>query len=652
MYIEQDCNVVAASMEGKKVEAAGIIRTTGREMEQARLQNYDAHNSTAINECIAQVRKDLTDDGACGKNYVHCADVSGLYLDYNTGEPIYSPDFFKLEKQVTLEGDFMRSNTNRLLLALLERKKSSAARGLDTCRDVADSVWDEFKRQAVIEIYQLQQGRVKQVRDECLSAVEKCYDEKIGQLKNFGNIDEQIIIGQSVGTAEALCKEKLLTCSNVFGGGAQGMAALIDFAQDLGSAMISEGCEKALDEFIHDVCAPVNDTAHGWPYACRLRQPGSFSDAAGSAESVYGVLKGYAQENCLRPGEETNGADLPPEIAGMVSKVFDVMRFEMIKLLKAECSRYSGEWMDYSVAGSRISNVGNYVDFVGAPREWGICLYPYCAIPGDAIINANGVKECCKSYVNDSNIDSKCEKITSSTSEFTCPCNGACIWNDSTNDKDKCTRVTCPTNSSIDTTCDGPEDVKEHESGGCVFNDMEVSKPLCRCDRGANAVKNPGVDSEGKKSTNTSDNIYADACVACPANSVYDASCPSASTPAENGCVAKYCRCTGGRFNDGDSCRTCGSNSSFAFFCKGENNPENCLSEYCNCYFPYEYAPPRSVGIATLPAHCKINCPANSEPDVFSIGANATNPEFCDRNACPKVGCRCKTGYYSNGSGC
>ena len=177
MYIEQDCNVALAAIEGRKITATAAIQQLDAKWKP-RDWKIMMHNSTEINECIAQVRKDLTGDAACGKDFVHCLDVTGLYLDFNTGAAIYSPEFFKLEKQTTLDGDFMNANTNRLLLTALEEKKSSAARGLDTCRDVADDVWSEFKRQAIIEIYQTQQSRIKQVRDECLSVVNQCYDEK------------------------------------------------------------------------------------------------------------------------------------------------------------------------------------------------------------------------------------------------------------------------------------------------------------------------------------------------------------------------------------------------------------------------------------------------------------------------------------------
>ena len=55
----------------------------------------------------------------------------------------------------------------------------TASRGLDTCRDISDAVWDEFLRQAISEIYQGQQKRVRQVKNECIEIVTNVMTKKI-----------------------------------------------------------------------------------------------------------------------------------------------------------------------------------------------------------------------------------------------------------------------------------------------------------------------------------------------------------------------------------------------------------------------------------------------------------------------------------------
>ncbi|MCL1892337.1 MAG: hypothetical protein FWF97_03585 [Alphaproteobacteria bacterium] len=523
MYIEQDCNTVSAAIAGKKTTAAAAVRASGREMDIARLENYNAHNSTAINECIAQVRKDITSDISCGKNYVHCLDVTGLYLDYNTGEPIYSPDFFKLESQLSLDGDILTLNVNQLLVTKLNNQKSAAERGLDTCRDIADDVWQEFKRQAIIEIYQTQQARVKQVRDECMSAVNQCYDEKTEQLRNFANMDEQLIIGQSIGTADALCRDKIETCAYIFGGGPPGLEALLTFVRDVGSSKIFENCEESLDKYIREVCAVTNDLAHSYPYSCRVRNPGSYDcylrgGCPEQAGSVFELLANYARENCVRADL---GEPLPANIMGAVNRVFDAILYEMRTVLKSECERYSGEWLD--VVGSK-SNIRLYIDLVAASDGWGVCVAPYCVIQGDAWLDDKGVKQCCKPNE---------------------------IANEN-NPPDGCMEITCPATSGgsvkalVDTVkCRYPGDVKTDAPpegmGGCIWSTFvstgsEENRAYCKCP--ANSFGIP---------QNYEDNsVDRGRCWPCDANAEWSTICTGQGLPEGNNCAAKYCKCKTG----------------------------------------------------------------------------------------------------------
>ncbi|MBD5391670.1 hypothetical protein HDR66_02595, partial [bacterium] len=185
MYIENDCTALSTALDKKYTTAKTAVRETQSAMHDARLENYDAHNSASINECIAQVRKDITADTACGTDYVHCMDITGKYLNRETGAALYTPQFFEIEKSVSLDGNVLTNTTNRMLVAELNNKKIFANRALNTCTDLADEVWDEFMRQAITEIYQGQRERVRQVKDECLAVVNQCYDTTSSQLRDF-----------------------------------------------------------------------------------------------------------------------------------------------------------------------------------------------------------------------------------------------------------------------------------------------------------------------------------------------------------------------------------------------------------------------------------------------------------------------------------
>ena len=268
MYIENDCTLLMNALNSQKVQANQSIRETEREMNVARLENYNAHNSTSINDCIAQVRTDITADTACGADYVHCLDITGRYLNRDTGEPIYSPDFYQLENQISLDGDVLTNATNRLIVAELNSKRIYAARGLETCRDIADEVWDEFVRQAIVEIYQGQQEKIRDVKNECLDVVNTCYDEQSNSLKDFSNIKEELLLGSRLELSEELCEEKLYACSNLYGDpNGNGLELLITAMHEITDQKIAKECRALLEAFATDTCAvPSNDTLNSYPY--------------------------------------------------------------------------------------------------------------------------------------------------------------------------------------------------------------------------------------------------------------------------------------------------------------------------------------------------------------------------------------------------
>ena len=297
MYIENDCSLLISQLDKKLTNANATIRESEREMNLARLENYNAHNSTHINDCIAQVRADITADTACGTDYVHCLDITGRYLNIETGEPIYSPNFYQLESQVSLSGDILTNETNRLLVAELNKKRNYASRGLDTCRDIADAVWDEFMRQAITEIYQGQQERIRNVKNECLDVVNNCYDTQSQSLKDFSNVKDQLLLGSRLELSEEMCREKLDACSNLYGGGSHGMAELLTAMYNITSQTIAKSCQTILQDYAKNLCAvPSSDSLHTYPFACRVYAPG---------EQIYATI-----HTCnMKTQSDTSGLD-------------------------------------------------------------------------------------------------------------------------------------------------------------------------------------------------------------------------------------------------------------------------------------------------------------------------------------------------------
>jgi hypothetical protein len=130
-------------------------------------------------------------------------------------------------------------------------------------------------RQAVAEICQGQQERIRQVKNECIDVVNACYDTQSKSLKDFSNIKEQLLLGSRLELSEQMCKEKLDACSNLYGGGDAGLSELVDTMSNTTDQKIAQDCQKALQEYARDICmVPLSDIVHGYPFACRVYAPG------------------------------------------------------------------------------------------------------------------------------------------------------------------------------------------------------------------------------------------------------------------------------------------------------------------------------------------------------------------------------------------
>lgn len=279
MYIENDCSVLANDIDTKTIAANAAIRTTRHKMQDTRLENYNTHNSLTTNDCITKVKQDITSASACGEGYVHCLDISGKYLNIQTGEPIYSADFYQLENVLSLSNDVLKDPDNTAYVNILNKKRIFAQKSLDMCTDNADLVWDEFLRQAIVEIAQAQKQRVKNVKAECLKVVNECYLKKSDDLQDFSDNSSLISLGHTLELSEAMCADKLTTCSNLYGGGPEGLSVLVNTMMGITDQTIAQTCPELLTTFAQNVCAvSTNDSEHAYPYGCRVYAPG---------ESIY-----------------------------------------------------------------------------------------------------------------------------------------------------------------------------------------------------------------------------------------------------------------------------------------------------------------------------------------------------------------------------
>lgn len=329
MNIENDCSNVLSNLDKKIIEAERQVKKTEQEVNDERTKLYKSQNATAINDCIAKVRQDITDDNVCGKDYVHCLDFTGRYLDYKTGEPIYTPNFAEFTNYLDLEGDFIKNPNNSLVVSSMNAKKEYAKKGLSTCRDISKDVWNEFLKQSIKEIYQQNNQRIDKVKADCIDVINNCLDKQTGNLKDFASVKDASIFAINVETAEKLCKSKLDTCQNIYKISNKETIAKKDifekgsileketeqsckekntnqnqkekyvwendkciklvgkeieitktdidnYSTKIGDQKIIKECRKLLEDFVDKICAvPISDKEHVSPYGCRTFSPGN-----------------------------------------------------------------------------------------------------------------------------------------------------------------------------------------------------------------------------------------------------------------------------------------------------------------------------------------------------------------------------------------
>lgn len=392
ILISQDCNAYEKKIDAQVESVKSTVRTAEKYLREARLEEYRSHNSADVNECIAKVKSAITADTACGVNYKRCLDPTGAYINPSTGDPIYSPRLFKLEDLISLDGegaDVLKQNKD--FDAYLETRKMFATTALDSCRDISATVWEEFKRTALIEIAQAHSAKVEEVRMSCVSTMAECYDTQSDALKNFDTNTAQASGAVAAYAAKSMCQDKVIACASLYGntdecefdgngklksktgndaGGTRcGLTALLAFVDTVDEVRVAEGCSAAVESYVQQLCTPSTD-GDKYPWSCRKKKLGTENDtmAAESSASLYANVKQYAFDSCKDPngdynkdqdtGKYPNTAfdELPAQTRTQVYRIMDDIQEQMHEQLGEACETLNGYWVGPTVTG------GTYLD--------------------------------------------------------------------------------------------------------------------------------------------------------------------------------------------------------------------------------------------------------------------------------------------------
>lgn len=373
ILITQDCNAYEKTVDSQRKAVMDTVRTAEKYLREARLEEYRAHNSDDVNECIAKVRVAITADTACGVNYKRCLDYTGAYIDQN-GDPIYSPRLFQLSDLIKLSGisssgvaqtDVLSANAN--YNNFLESRKMFATNALDNCRDIAPIVWEEFKRAAIIEIAQAQAAKIEEVKMSCVNTMTECYDTQTNALKNFDKTTAQAAGALSAYAAKEMCKEKVIACAALYGDNdnckfddsgkltgdinACGLTELITFVDNVDSVRVAEGCASAIDNYVKDLCTPKSGN-HGFPWNCRSKSLGTTANVGAGKTGMDGTIAenivAFAIQNCSDPSNkgEKDFASLPLQTRTQIEKAINDISESLDYQLMENCEELGGYWLD------------------------------------------------------------------------------------------------------------------------------------------------------------------------------------------------------------------------------------------------------------------------------------------------------------------
>lgn len=379
IMIAQDCNMYEKNVEKKREQVKQAVRQAEKVLRDARLEEYRAHNSADVNECLTKVRNAIKTDVACGPNYERCLDYTGKYINQSTGEPIYSPELLDLTNIIELGDSADVLGGNEDFVKFLDERKMFATSALDSCRDIADTVWTEFKRAALIEIAQAQDEKIEEVKMSCVSTMAECYDRQAGALKEFDTTKSQNTGAISAYAARSLCEDKVAACASLYPGckpgNPKGDNVKIDnnykipencplwaFVDAVDDTRVAEGCADAVQKYVNDLCTPSSGDK-GFPWNCRnttfanpigTRITSDFSHTGNDASTFEGLVVQRALDLCLDPTKNKKEAiykDLAADAQRAVADIIEDTKEQLEYQLDEACTKLDGYWYttDYKV---------------------------------------------------------------------------------------------------------------------------------------------------------------------------------------------------------------------------------------------------------------------------------------------------------------
>ena len=370
ILITQDCNAYQKKLDTKTEQVKQTVRTAEKYLREARLDEYRSHNSADVNECMDKVETAILQPTACGTDFVKCLDYTGVYINTSTGDPIYSERLFGLGEIIQLDGSADVLTQNAEFNKFLDSKRMYAKTALDTCRDIADTVWNEFKRNALIKISQAQDEKLEEVKMSCVNTMKECYDTQSGALKSFDNTNSQASGALAARAARDMCSDKVNACAALYRKPNQptcqidkktnliknpedcGLKSLLNFVHTVDETRISEGCSAAIESYLKQLCTPTSGT-EGYPWNCRLSEYGDINGINWSSRTngkdLVSMVTDYALGVC---GDGTGVSET--NVQNAIKKQLEDLKENISIVLAEKCEEIDGVWTSEAVTNANL----------------------------------------------------------------------------------------------------------------------------------------------------------------------------------------------------------------------------------------------------------------------------------------------------------
>lgn len=264
MAVEQDCNTVSRAYENMQSQAIEKAREGSALLDMSRLDLYQKNNSDDILACKKKMLTMMTDTSVCGTDLSKCLDVSGKYIDPSTGTAFLTVNLVNLNNLITRPSSdqkWTEVSGNSVFVSFLNSKKKYMESSMENCKDISDTVWDDFIEDALSQIKLAQQKKLEDMRQSCTSLTTQCLASTSKSVSEFDARALSIFGISADKTVNEMCSGVKTACTALLktsGGDSDWVGGMSEIETDKTYDTIIQTCREVGKACIIQTCKSVS----------------------------------------------------------------------------------------------------------------------------------------------------------------------------------------------------------------------------------------------------------------------------------------------------------------------------------------------------------------------------------------------------------